>query len=668
MGKAAPSFFPPLSPIPDERHPVTESDWLRYLLPLPRQVSVPGSVTCPRGAVRVAAAGPADEVLEEAAVLLAEAVGNRCEEGPQLTVTLGRIGDLEAVLEDTLADARNPDQAYVITSPSAEEIVVAGGSSVGALYGAVTLAQLFDASAGYDSLEVPLAEIADWPEIEERGVWNFPDEHNWVPWMAGLKLNFGKMAGTSLGTVERGRPVAARIDADLMVRARRRGFACVPLILHLNFLHDTGIFRAYPELAGKGDAALAGRYFAHKLGNQHRAPCASQPVLVDLLTEWMLSICEQGAGEISCWLSERPCQCECERCTPVGQFVLETRAFVAAWERVRRDYAGLVIRIFSSTTTPEQDDRVLAELPREVRFERACATAMERWRNQPRDRFANPCLDAAAAGGRWIASYDVPLQAYGNVDTPEFKVPQFSAQRVRDFVEQLARRGYAGAYGMMAWSNMARETSGFSVSALAEYAWNPGGRSVREFAEAWATREGLSPAAVGAWAELLGEVEFDVYDSDFPMCWSWGRAAAMVEEGRAPRFGDGMFRHFSGEEDFEAKLETCRRAAELVEGLKRGDLALATEVVRSYVALIRSVWRIAHEMAHADRTSEAGQRRLMKGVEELEEAGGANVEAIRAWRSHLGPEPWNQRVHDAIAGTRDTVERIAGHVRDRYIY
>ena len=310
-----------------------------------------------------------------------------------------------------------------------------------------------------------------------------------------------------------------------------------------------------------------------------------------------------------------------------------------------------MIRIFSSTTTPEQDDRILAELPQEVRFERACATAMERWRNRPRDRFANPCLDDAAAAGRWIASYDVPLQAYGNVDTPEFKVPQFSAQRVRDFVEQLARRGYAGAYGMMAWGNLTRETSGFSVSALAEYAWNPGGRSVQEFAEAWATREGLSdPAAVGAWAELLGDVEFDVYDSDFPMCWSWGGAAAMVEEGRAPRFGDGMFRHFADERDFERKLESCRKAAGLVEGLEREDLALAAEVAGSYVALLGAVWRIAHEMAHADRTSEAGQRGLVDCVEELEEAGNANVEAIRAWRSHLGPEPWNQRVHDAIAG------------------
>ena len=228
---------------------MTESDWLRYLLPLPRRVKIPGSVTCSRKAVRVAAAGPADEVLEEAAGLLAEAVGHRCEEDPQLTITLGRIGDLDAVDEDRLAEARHPGQAYVITCPSEAEIVIAGGSSVGALYGAVTLAQLLDASKGADSLEVPLAEIADWPEIEERGVWNFPDEQNWVPWMAGLKLNYGKMAGTGLGRVERGRPVSAEIDADLMVARPAAGVRLRPhdLAPELPPRH-----RDLPRLAGAG--------------------------------------------------------------------------------------------------------------------------------------------------------------------------------------------------------------------------------------------------------------------------------------------------------------------------------------------------------------------------------------------------------------------------------
>ena len=27
------------------------------------------------------------------------------------------------------------------------------------------------------------------------------------------------------------------------------------------------------------------------------------------------------------------------------------------------------------------------------------------------------------------------------------------------------------------------------------------------------------------WATLMGPVEFDVYDSDFPICYSWGKAS-----------------------------------------------------------------------------------------------------------------------------------------------
>ena len=64
---------------------------------------------------------------------------------------------------------------------------------------------------------------------------------------------------------------------------------------------------------------------------------------------------------------------------------------------------------------------------------------------------ANPLFDYSAAAGRWVASYDVPVAANGKVDTPEFKVPQRSAHRIKDYVVQLVRRNYSGAYAMLAW-------------------------------------------------------------------------------------------------------------------------------------------------------------------------------------------------------------------------
>ena len=646
-----------------------ESDWLRHLLPLPQEISILSSIDCPPAGLGVVVVGESDATLAAAAAVLERAGAIPDLHAPAMMIRLGRLDDLPEVDGDRLRGLPHADQAYRVTCPSRAEILVAGVTSVGAYYGALTLAQLLGAARGGDTITVPLPEIVDWPAFDERGLWNFPDAGEWIDWLAGWKLNYGKMADTRLATVERGVPGSATIDAELMRHAGTLGFRYVPYILHLNFLGGSGLFGAYPELAGRGDAALAGRYHAHKTGDPHRAPCASQPVLVDLLADWMASIAAQGATEISGWLSERPCQCECARCAPVGQFVLETRAFLAAWERVRADVPGLRLRIFSSTTTPQQDDLVLDMLPAEVKFERACATGMERVRQQPRDRFANGLLDAAAASGRWIASYDVPIGAFGNVDTPEFKVPQFGAQRIRDFVTQLAERGYEGAYGMLAWATMAREICGFSIAALAEYAWNPTGRGIGDLAAAWATAEGLEdPPAVAAWAERLGEVEFDVYDADFPMGYSWGRTADMVEHRQAPRFGDGLFRRVRDEADFERQATACREAAACVASLARRDLCLAAAVVGSYVGLTGAVWRVAHRYAHADLAELDEQTRLEADLIELESAGAANVSAIRAWRTELGPEPWHHRVYDAIAATEATVERICSHIRNRELY
>ena len=642
-------------------------DWTRFLLPLPKRFDLVGSLACAPGTIAISCSG-AGVVLDQAVAHLREVIGAPAGTRTVLTIELALV-EADAADSDELMGLPNADQAYRIHMAAPDRLRVYGLQSAGVLYGALTLGQLLRPSQGQHVIEVPLIDVLDWPDLEQRGLWNFPDPDEWIPWMAGMKLNYGKMADTRNLPVVRDEPGSAVIDVELQEVGKRHAFAYVPYIVHLNFLHDIGLFSAYPELAGVGDGALAGRYFAHNQGDQHRAPCASQPVLVDLLTDWLISIADQGADEISCWLSERPCQCQCERCTPTGQFLLETRAFLAAWRRAQARHPDLLIRIFSSTTTPQQDDRVLAELPPEVRFERACATAMDRVRRQPRDRFSNPLIDEAAATGRWVASYDVPIGAFGNVDTPEFKVPQYSAQRIRDFVSQLSQRSYAGAYGMLAWGTMGRQVCGYAICALAEFSWNVGGRSISDFATAWATLENISnPQAVGTWAELLGEVEFDVYDADFPICYSWGRAAQLVENRQPPRFGEGMFRHLTEVADFGRHIERCEQAATHVEGLERPELLLATDVISSYVKLSRAIWHVSHLFAHADLRQLETQQQLAEELQRLDVAGIGNVEAIRSWRTSLGAEPWHHRVHDAIAATQDTVRRIDGHIRDNYLH
>ena len=652
-------------------------EWERHLLPRPHEIDIGQWVDCRPADVSVRVPEGAGELEEQAAAELRQLFidrGGAEPHGSGFEILLGTV-DADGILDGyptnvgRLLDRPNREQAYIIAPQGRSRLLLSALDGRGIYYAARTLHQLLEITMSPERVALPLATVCDWPDITERGLWNFPDEAEWIPWMASLKLNYGKMAQTHLAAVERDQPNSASIDADLMREAARQGFNYTPYILHLNFLHDLGLFRAYPELAGKGDGALCGRYFAHKQGNQHRVPCASQPGLVDIIAAWMASIAGQGAPEISCWLSERPGQCECLACTATSQFVLEARAFTAAWRRVQSQYPKLKIRLFLSTTTVERDHQVIAEAPPEVLIERACATELERVLHHPRDLMANPLLDQYAAEGRWIASYDVPIGAYGAVDTPEFKVPERSAHRIKDYALQLIRRNYSGAYGMLAWATLAREINGFNIEALAEWSWNGNGRNELEFATAWATRHGFAaPETVGRWAALMGPIEFDVYDSGFPMCYSWGRAIEMVAERRRPALGEGMFRYYADEAAFEAKKSVCAEALALLTASDCADLISETRVVATYIDLAHAIYGVAEKLATADLNTLAAQSELVELVKTLSKAGTGNAEAIADWRHGLGPEPWHHRVHDAIAATETTVAEIGRIARERYLF
>ena len=562
----------------------------------------------------------------------------------------------------------NSEQAYTIQPAGARELHVAALDGPGLYYGAQTLVQMFQpafARSVGGSLDLPLPCVVDWPDAQERGVWNNDDVPQWVEWMSVMKLNYANQ-GSTPANFQRGVRVTQTMEEDVMHTACLRGFRFVPQIVHLNFLDGWGLFQAYPELAGIGDDALAGRYFAHKTGAQHRAPDASNPKLVEILAEWMEEIAAhftpgQLCQDICCWLTERPAEDgRPSTAEGGGQFVLEARAFIAAWEQARLQYPALQIRLFLSTTSPQNDDQIVAEAPEGVKIVRCCFTDAERVTNQPRDLFPSAVLQTAAAGGRWVGTYDVPLSCNGRVETPMFKLPHRSAHRIRDFVRQKVHAGYASIAGMMGWSYAADRICGFHLGALAEWSWNANGRSPDEFANAWGLRSGLAAADVTAfvqWHGLLGPVEWDVYDSQFPTAWNCPYyedgpfeepqpgLRTFVKEQLMPHLGrPGPFRYFCDAQAFADKSAACATAAALVAPgttLYAADpsLALEAEVIASYVQLLGAIYAVLHQRStetaeHA--VSAAGYASMGPKIEAMERAGARNVEAIRAWRRAIG--------------------------------
>ncbi len=675
--------------------PAERQAWVRHLLPLPHEISLTGKkIIDPReiSIVLRSGAGPCEkQAAKELSDLFVEKAGVS-PAGTGFRIVMGVLDSRGAVAGVTVKDAGrlktlpNADQAYLIRSEG-NRIILAGLTEKGVYYAANTLRQFMNPYLNKSAAVIPVVAVTDWPDLNERGVWNFPNPDAWIPWMSSVKLNWGNMFIT-VDPIRRGEKNHAPIDRKLLLEGRARAFNYLPEILHLNFLAPYGLYRAYPELAGHGEGALAGRYFAHKEGDQHRAPCASNPLLAGILAEWMSDIYSQGAEEITCWLTERPAQCGCPACTAEGQFVWEARAFVNAWNEARKTCPGLKIRLFISTTTDERYHRVLAETPPEVRIERCCATTFERVRHAPRDLFANPLFDSHAAAGRWIATYDVPLTANGNVDTPEFKVPQSSPHRIRHYLRQKIERRWSAAYGMMAWGNatvrrsidpagirdhdpddMARRICGMDIMALAEWSWNLDGRSEREFAAAWATREGMEhPDAVAEWAEIMGPIEFDVYDSGFPTCYSQGGAAALVKERKRPVLGEGMFRYYASPLEFDRKIAAGEKALAIAKGFSQPDLANETSVVLSYIRLARHIYETADRVSRDDLRTIESQDALRETLKKLEAAGAENTEAIKRWRGALGSEPWGYRVYDAIKGTETTVRDIGNTIRHKYLY
>ncbi|OGD21128.1 MAG: hypothetical protein A2W03_03905 [Candidatus Aminicenantes bacterium RBG_16_63_16] len=669
---------------PEPISPEEARSWMRHLLPLPHEIAIKGKFALPPAELSIRLRENATEIEKQAAEqvrgLFKEKAGI-APEGKSFEIRLGVMEAGEGPDGGSnprirrLKTLPNNEQAYVIFPDGDNRLVLGGLNGRGVFYAAATLCQLLKPYLTPRRAVIPLAEVVDWPDLEERGLWNFPDPPSWIPWLAGMKLNYGKMADTRIQPVKRGEPNRAAINRDLMMKARLMGFNYLPYIIHYNFLKDSGLYSAYPEIAGAGDRALAGRYFAHKIGDEHRVPNASHPLFAKILAEWMMDIASQGAGEVSCWLSERPAESEDRETGTAGQFVWEARATVTAWKEVLKTHPDFKIRLFLSTTTSERYFRVLAETPPEVKIERACASWIERVPRAPRDLYVNALLDSYAAEGRWLATYDVPLGAYGRVDTPEYKVPCSSAHRIKDYLSQLYKRKWRGAYGMIAWDDrlrpgvIAKETYEFNIAALAEWTWNIGGRSEKEFAAAWATREGYeNPEAVGEWGELMGPVEFDVYDSEYPVLYSWGRAVNLIEERKRPVLSEGLFRYYEDRDAFDRKMSVCDKACAIAVEFKDPYLANETRVVRSYIGLAKHIFEIAEQVATEALSSLESQARLKENLKKLEDAGKENTSALRRWRSALGPEPWHDRFHDAVRGTETTVGEIRQIISGKYLY
>lgn len=569
-------------------------EWTRHLLPLPHEIKFSGKQKLHFNELELKLRAGATDVEQHAAGLLKDFIkgksGGEASAAGKLEINIGvinaedKLNNIAVNAFGRLSKLPNNQQAYVIKNVSDNQVVITALNEKGIFYGVTTFMQLLGTCiVGDRELIVPAVEITDWPDLKERGTWNGNDKLL-IPWLSSLKMNFSTEE-INWKRFEKDVPYKCNIDINAIKKARLFAFNLVPKITHLNFLHGFGLYDAYPELAGKGKSAF------QKHGNpKNQAPCASNPKLKELLIDMMKSLAEQGIDDISVWTSEYLSNCECDECSKqgfrAGQFILEGKAVYEAWSEVRKNFPDLKIRIFYSFSqfneglTHQDMEKVFDSIPKEVRVERACYD--ERRTSQPRDIYSNPSCDKLAAKGYEVITYNLP---FTGTHEPSFRVLPY-----KDMLEGLIERKWSGAYAMQSYSGpVNKELANAHICAIAEWSWNNKGRSVRDFAEAWAVKNNYADAEeIGRWAELVAPVEYDIVGSSYaPNGPGWTSYISKEVPGSKSRMhsslGKGFYRYYKSKEDIDGKIKDLNAALEIAEKLENKFFLLETKLDLTFV-------------------------------------------------------------------------------------
>lgn len=631
------------------------SRWCDYVVPLPRQITITSKVRLPARGIAVegpAAGAPVvQRAVEELRAVLGQGQG-RAADASGLRITL-QLGGPDA---EPLRALKNNDQAYRITPERGERglrLTALGGR--GLYYASKTLQQLLLATARDGQVDVPMLQVTDWPDLEDRGLWG-ADSYSRVQWLADRKMNIIEQI-SAIGIDERGRSFGRWKDGHDPISALGPsvGIKPVPAVLHLEQVSGKGVIRAHPELEGQG--------------GQKGVFCYSKPAIVQVIADWILNVSSQpGVQEVDVWLTENlhgQGGCRCADCQKAAYPVLEARAVIAGWRQAcRTRQVGL--RVLTSEETEKSNPQILAELPAQVKlwYYHSLLTYTSTERPMVRGY-----LKESAGQGRWIGM--VPSLNTIHFAQP-FTSPHFVHARMNEFVDK-------GMSGLLGYVTPRVYYAEFSVEAAAEWSWNARGRSPRDFARSWAVRRGMKdPDLFAEWAETLGPVTWDVYGSDWPSGEQRSTPAPVavrLGKGELPELGVDLWGvYFSPWGDIRTAAQLADdvaragKAMRLAERLGVPGLREESRVVQGYIQSLAALWQLKAIVGPggiAAKDKPAARRFFGQYIDGMRQA----MDALPRWEATLAGEGQRREVFtDKPVGViRESIERMQQLAAERGI-
>jgi hypothetical protein len=264
-------------------------EWLRWVIPLPKEVKIAQHVTLPADEVKLTFYGNTGvltkNALRKLRSLFIDKAGVDPSKGSEFEIVLGvcdktgRLGALTVPDAGRLSELPNAEQAYLIRPIGMNRLVLTALDARGLFYAALTLRQLLEFRFKGDNVSVPLALITDWPDLAERGQWGVSSKRD-IEWLAERKMNLVEFHSRHHVTDD-GKAISS-IKRSLLRRGKMNGVKMVPIISHLNGIGRRGVYKAFPELRREGKRIVPGignkvLYAPYALGTYCRASRCREP-------------------------------------------------------------------------------------------------------------------------------------------------------------------------------------------------------------------------------------------------------------------------------------------------------------------------------------------------------------------------------------------------------
>lgn len=556
--------------------------WTRHIIPLPKQVQILGKVGVQCADVSVVLPSSSDVKVPQARRELRQALGlpqnGDDPSAPVFTITL-QLGGTESA---DLAALANSDQAYKIFPEAGDTgLRLVALEPAGLYYAAKTLSQMLPYKRSGGSVQIPIIQITDWPDMADRGLWGC-DHFAWLKWMGDRKMNIGEqISAREVRSDLRGYSYLKEGREPMVTEGPYYNVQPVPVVLHLEQISSCGLFTYYPQVIG--------------VGGQPGCICYSNGAFTHVLADWIVDLASlPHVDGVDVWMAENlhgQGGCQCTACRLHDRNVLEAQTIVAAWEEAKARLGRYIkLWILTSEETYQSNTAVFNAVPSDVRI----------WYYHSLYTYITGRHEMVPNNVAYVAStgrYAGVCPMISSTANQPFSSPEYMKLRMGEFVTKKMSGliGYAVPPPLVHFA-------GYIVEAEAEYAWNAAGRSTHEFAMSHAVREGYSdPETFAEWSEAIGTLELDLYGSDWPNGegrYSPGYVADCLQKGTLPSLGTayagyrGPWAEFKSAQQFDDDIARSTKAIALAKQMGRDDHYYESLYADGLIKSLRALYKL----------------------------------------------------------------------------